>query len=110
MELVQDVWGIIFTMMPFAAKNLALVNKYFYNTYLLTKKAYATGNYILTTIQKRLIEDMTAHIASQTDLSLIIQSNLSTGKTAGILAFARSEEHTSELQSRFDLVCRLLLE
>src|SRR5699024_12423983 len=24
--------------------------------------------------------------------------------------FSRSEEHTSELQSRFDLVCRLLLE
>src|SRR5438067_12370984 len=27
-----------------------------------------------------------------------------------VLARARSEEHTSELQSRFDLVCRLLLE
>src|SRR5699024_12449771 len=26
------------------------------------------------------------------------------------LNFTRSEEHTSELQSRFDLVCRLLLE
>src|SRR5699024_12572296 len=26
------------------------------------------------------------------------------------LALERSEEHTSELQSRFDLVCRLLLE
>src|SRR5437868_9079651 len=26
------------------------------------------------------------------------------------IQFARSEEHTSELQSRFDLVCRLLLE
>src|SRR5699024_11861477 len=26
------------------------------------------------------------------------------------LDFLRSEEHTSELQSRFDLVCRLLLE
>src|SRR5438067_10641981 len=26
------------------------------------------------------------------------------------LPFTRSEEHTSELQSRFDLVCRLLLE
>src|SRR5699024_12697465 len=25
-------------------------------------------------------------------------------------SFTRSEEHTSELQSRFDLVCRLLLE
>src|SRR5437868_8671828 len=29
---------------------------------------------------------------------------------AGTTAAARSEEHTSELQSRFDLVCRLLLE
>src|SRR5436190_18682647 len=27
-----------------------------------------------------------------------------------IVAFARSEEHTSELQSHSDLVCRLLLE
>src|SRR5690349_22193220 len=29
---------------------------------------------------------------------------------SGRLAFLRSEEHTSELQSRRDLVCRLLLE
>src|SRR5699024_12284974 len=29
---------------------------------------------------------------------------------AGGDGFVRSEEHTSELQSRFDLVCRLLLE
>src|SRR5207249_12296768 len=28
----------------------------------------------------------------------------------GVTAAIRSEEHTSELQSRFDLVCRLLLE
>src|SRR5438067_7677275 len=28
----------------------------------------------------------------------------------GLALDARSEEHTSELQSRFDLVCRLLLE
>src|SRR5699024_10778499 len=28
----------------------------------------------------------------------------------GVLTLRRSEEHTSELQSRFDLVCRLLLE
>ena len=27
-----------------------------------------------------------------------------------VLALSRSEEHTSELQSRSDLVCRLLLE
>src|SRR5699024_11220887 len=33
-----------------------------------------------------------------------------TGRLRGTGLFVRSEEHTSELQSRFDLVCRLLLE
>src|SRR6266536_6489500 len=32
------------------------------------------------------------------------------GSAVAQLPFARSEEHTSELQSRVDLVCRLLLE
>src|SRR5699024_4266831 len=32
------------------------------------------------------------------------------GIADAVAASARSEEHTSELQSRFDLVCRLLLE
>src|SRR3712207_6905665 len=32
------------------------------------------------------------------------------GILSGLLAFIRSEEHTSELQSRQYLVCRLLLE
>src|SRR5207247_7683603 len=31
-------------------------------------------------------------------------------ETGDLLLLARSEEHTSELQSRVDLVCRLLLE
>src|SRR5437868_13426266 len=31
-------------------------------------------------------------------------------KKAAVVTTVRSEEHTSELQSRFDLVCRLLLE
>src|SRR5699024_12313088 len=34
----------------------------------------------------------------------------STGSLMGKSTNDRSEEHTSELQSRFDLVCRLLLE
>src|SRR5689334_24755258 len=32
------------------------------------------------------------------------------GRRAGVTAEVRSEEHTSELQSQFHLVCRLLLE
>src|SRR2546430_9007647 len=40
-----------------------------------------------------------------------IPTNLSTTPRVGrILAMARSEEHTSELQSQSNLVCRLLLE
>src|SRR5438067_10766052 len=46
------------------------------------------------------------------------QVEIRTGQRQGVLAVPnvalrpqhRSEEHTSELQSRFDLVCRLLLE
>src|SRR2546422_6430419 len=33
-----------------------------------------------------------------------------TGELSGCIGNARSEEHTSELQSRLHLVCRLLLE
>src|SRR5438067_9625909 len=39
-----------------------------------------------------------------------VQGNRHGGCFAAIDAGRRSEEHTSELQSRFDLVCRLLLE
>src|SRR5437868_10512938 len=46
--------------------------------------------------------------------SPVLGSNLSAGDEIvlkrGRSLWERSEEHTSELQSRFDLVCRLLLE
>src|SRR5699024_12251330 len=50
-----------------------------------------------------------------TDLVTTAVKRAETGDTAAIGAIQsagtwRSEEHTSELQSRFDLVCRLLLE
>src|SRR5207249_9167761 len=46
------------------------------------------------------------------ELARIAGDNLTAIRTAAgsALATDRSEEHTSELQSRFDLVCRLLLE
>src|SRR5699024_12204435 len=40
----------------------------------------------------------------------VASSLLNLQTTEYIIDFIRSEEHTSELQSRFDLVCRLLLE
>src|SRR5699024_12786435 len=46
-----------------------------------------------------------------TDLNQAIAIAEARGPAAGLERVdARSEEHTSELQSRFDLVCRLLLE
>src|SRR5207248_9262862 len=42
---------------------------------------------------------------------ILRQDSLSaTNWTAVVSSFTRSEEHTSELQSPYDLVCRLLLE
>src|SRR5439155_17346016 len=41
---------------------------------------------------------------------LLIEAFQATKNNAGALKAARSEEHTSELQSRGHLVCRLLLE
>src|SRR5207249_6084435 len=41
---------------------------------------------------------------------LIAGTAVSATPRSNITARSRSEEHTSELQSRFDLVCRLLLE
>src|SRR5690349_23918646 len=40
----------------------------------------------------------------------LIGAAASTKNSADVITAARSEEHTSELQSRRDLVCRLLLE
>src|SRR5699024_11707168 len=39
-----------------------------------------------------------------------VSYELSISRPSNVSSSTRSEEHTSELQSRFDLVCRLLLE
>src|SRR2546422_5341845 len=43
-------------------------------------------------------------------LSVAVDAEYGSLRPKGQLLFARSEEHTSELQSRLHLVCRLLLE
>src|SRR5690606_290632 len=74
--------------------------------------AHRTGRMgdIVATIQA----EQDAAIRSPADGVLVVQGGPGTGKTAVALHRAayllRSEEHTSELQSRENLVCRLLLE
>src|SRR5437773_9098619 len=43
-------------------------------------------------------------------LSVVLEPKSFTVSDTGELSYRRSEEHTSELQSHHDLVCRLLLE
>src|SRR5699024_11389845 len=56
-----------------------------------------------TIIEKVLMEKSAKEVLSLLEENKIANAQLNTMNQ-------RSEEHTSELQSRFDLVCRLLLE
>src|SRR5207249_12039639 len=55
----------------------------------------------------RAVREGVSRTARQTVLQAVAREY---AQEFGAVPPARSEEHTSELQSRFDLVCRLLLE
>src|SRR5699024_12059061 len=68
-------------------------------------------------ILKQLIEYIAVHeslkesdVAENVGISGRFLTNIKNDKEPVYISIRRSEEHTSELQSRFDLVCRLLLE
>src|SRR5699024_12824174 len=79
-----------------------------------------------TTLFRSILDEATSSVDTRTEVliqkgmdklmenrtSFVIAHRLSTIRDADLILVMkdRSEEHTSELQSRFDLVCRLLLE
>src|SRR2546429_602984 len=60
-------------------------------------------------VVNQILQDSMSY-AGNNSLPLIFERNLPTLTRALFLIIKRSEEHTSELQSRLHLVCRLLLE
>src|SRR5699024_11226447 len=66
---------------------------------------------LIDTLEYESKEGIVSEETSRT-MNTILEKVVSegSGKNAYIEGYDRSEEHTSELQSRFDLVCRLLLE
>src|SRR5438105_8451788 len=55
--------------------------------------------------------DTLAKVRERRSDGFIVQADVNrTDDIRGLMDHVRSEEHTSELQSRVDLVCRLLLE
>src|SRR5699024_10597155 len=88
-----------------AAKSVLGINspsKVFMEFGEFTGEGYAIG-----------LEKMMKPVTDATDKMLALPNSRTMAlraDTSGLGLPSRSEEHTSELQSRFDLVCRLLLE
>src|SRR6266496_381404 len=69
-------------------------------------------------LQHELLPSQTQYKTAEAAYSVLIERHvdkptpqqLIPGALDGVAKYLRSEEHTSELQSRRDLVCRLLLE
>src|SRR5699024_12332698 len=74
-----------------------------------TKNRFASES-----VYNAIKNDKTVGVISEDKVSGKVELVAPLGILAGIVPTtnptSRSEEHTSELQSRFDLVCRLLLE
>src|SRR5699024_11294787 len=69
-----------------------------YEPHIFIFDEFASFQSVIQTMEKKKRDEVTKLLSQ-----VILQ-----GRQLGF--FLRSEEHTSELQSRFDLVCRLLLE
>src|SRR5690606_41752171 len=80
-----------------------------YTTLFRSNKKETTAASVYSPI---IIAPITAIVISKSILKVLIRNALKAFFAMGIPArrAARSEEHTSELQSRENLVCRLLLE
>src|SRR5699024_11678427 len=70
----------------------------------------ATANAVNTMVRCASMLSLLLDQPTPTGLAMEACRDLHTGGQRPIRLPIRSEEHTSELQSRFDLVCRLLLE
>src|SRR5438067_4281942 len=80
-------------------------------------RASRGGTVLLRSIAPRLeddpphlVGDQVARVAAGDDEGTQLEISSTELRSLIIAGRDRSEEHTSELQSRFDLVCRLLLE
>src|SRR5699024_11348182 len=85
--------------------------KKFHFVFAASRTAFVSMSILLKTIDNSFIK---AILISRCEFSMTLEASAtlmdSASCTPASIIDPRSEEHTSELQSRFDLVCRLLLE
>src|SRR3712207_7231874 len=92
----------------FVSKTLVIIVVIFFFNDTATTEIYTLSLHDALPIsvdQRAAVERVLPAIRAGRHLTLLVEGTTASGKTA-----VRSEEHTSELQSRQYLVCRLLLE
>src|SRR2546422_3765569 len=84
----------------------------FYFFFLMIRRPPRSTLFPYTTLFRSLVEAMNEKAAEleMTDSHFVDATGLSKGNVSRAAHGYRSEEHTSELQSRLHIVCRLLLE
>src|SRR5699024_11790709 len=96
-EAIANFWGDTVKLDEGTGLTWMRQQHYYMGLYPYT---YSAGLTVSTAVLQRIKLDPDVAISDWLDVL----------KAGGSLTPLRSEEHTSELQSRFDLVCRLLLE
>src|SRR5256884_6894299 len=77
------------------------------------QRAVTLAEQVVVNLQQRYEEARLADVSSLSDVRVLdraVVPQTPGGSLGPIFVVLRSEEHTSELQSRLHLVCRLLLE
>src|SRR2546422_5729883 len=93
---------------------ILLISGFFFFFFLMIRRPPRSTLFPYTTLFRSVVveagEDGFEILAPQVALDDFAQHVAKVGGKSQIAPFIRSEEHTSELQSRLHLVCRLLLE
>src|SRR5699024_9148611 len=80
----------------------------FFKVNHLFSHIYRVGGVFIKSLVDQIINDAYESMASDIHITSSVNEGVVRFRVKGTM-INRSEEHTSELQSRFDLVCRLLL-
>src|SRR5438067_13774657 len=82
---------------------------YLFFFFLMIRRPPRSTLFPYTTLFRSPLHDFELSANVRGEIDLVDNQQIARADARSALA-RRSEEHTSELQSRFDLVCRLLLE
>src|SRR5437868_12610678 len=82
---------------------------YYFFFFLMIRPPPSSTLFPYTTLFRSVSAPANVHATASSSTVAQVSWSATAGAT-GYFVYERSEEHTSELQSRFDLVCRLLLE